>query len=149
MIPRALTSLARVKILKQMLKQTEGLDLMFHALADPSRRVMVERLSRGPASVSELAQPLTMSLPAVLQHLQVLEVSGLVRTHKIGRVRTAALEPVVMNLAEKWINDRRTTWERRLDRLGVHLAEHPAEPAPPTPTTPERPTTPKRPGSPR
>ncbi len=99
------------------------LDRMFQALADPTRRVMVERLSRGPASVSELAAPLLMSLPAVVQHLQVLEASGLVRTEKVGRVRTCQLEPGALQLAEQWINDRRLQWERRLDRLGAFLAE--------------------------
>lgn len=96
---------------------------MFQALADPTRRMMVERLSRGPASVSELAAPLQMSLPAVVQHLQVLESSGLVRTEKVGRVRTCQLEPGALQLAERWINDRRLQWERRLDRLGAFLAE--------------------------
>ena len=89
---------------------------------------MVERLSLGPASVSELAQPLAMSLPAVLQHLQVLETSGLVRTEKVGRVRTCRIEPVPLRRAEQWINDRRTGWERRLDRLGDYLAAHPDDP---------------------
>jgi DNA-binding transcriptional ArsR family regulator len=102
-----------------------SLDLMFQALADPSRRVMVGRLSLGSASVSELAQPLTMSLPAVIQHLHVLEASGLVSSGKAGRVRTCRIEPTAMRTAEQWIYDRRTTWERRLDRLGEYLAEHP------------------------
>ncbi|HEX5333958.1 MAG TPA: metalloregulator ArsR/SmtB family transcription factor [Cellulomonas sp.] len=96
---------------------------MFQALADPSRRSMVERLSRGPASVSELALPFSMSLPAVVQHLQVLEASGLVRSEKIGRVRTCRLEPTSLDAAQHWITERRTTWERRLDRLGDYLAE--------------------------
>jgi DNA-binding transcriptional ArsR family regulator len=106
----------------------QTLDRVFQALADPSRRAMVERLSLGPASVSELAQPLAMSLPAVLQHLQVLETSGLVRTEKVGRVRTCRIEPVPLRRAEQWINDRRTGWERRLDRLGDYLAAHPDDP---------------------
>jgi DNA-binding transcriptional ArsR family regulator len=106
-----------------MLNQNTSLDLMFQALADPTRRVMVERLSRGPASVSELAKPFDMSLPAVVQHLQVLEASGLVTTKKVGRVRTCTLDPGALTLAEKWINDRRAMWERRLDRLGEILAE--------------------------
>ncbi len=84
---------------------------------------MVERLTRGPASVSELAQPLDMSLPAVVQHLQVLETSGLVRTAKVGRVRTCTIDPKTLSLAEKWISERRALWERRLDRLGDLLAE--------------------------
>jgi DNA-binding transcriptional ArsR family regulator len=95
---------------------------MFQALADPSRRRMVERLSRGPASVSELARPLTMSLPAVVQHLHVLEASGLVRSEKVGRVRTCSIEPKALRTAERWISERRTSWERRLDRLGDYLA---------------------------
>ncbi|PWV94138.1 ArsR family transcriptional regulator [Phyllobacterium myrsinacearum] len=96
---------------------------MFQALADPSRRFMVERLSRGPASVSELAKPLTMSLPAVVQHLQVLENSGLIRTEKVGRVRTCHIEWAAMQTAEQWMDERRKSWERRLDRLGEFLAE--------------------------
>jgi DNA-binding transcriptional ArsR family regulator len=101
----------------------EPLDLMFQALADPSRRSMVERLSRGPASVSQLAEPLDMSLPAVVQHLQVLEAAGLVKTEKIGRVRSCTLDATAMSQAERWINDRRTQWERRLDRLGDFLEQ--------------------------
>jgi DNA-binding transcriptional ArsR family regulator len=111
-----------------MLNHSAALDLMFQALADPTRRVMVERLSRAPASVCELAQPLAMSLPAVLQHLQVLEASGLVRSEKVGRVRTCRIEPKALRSAEQWINERRTSWERRLDHLGDYLAAHPEEP---------------------
>ncbi len=107
-----------------MLNQSAPLDLMFQALADPSRRAMVERLTRGPASVSELARPLAMSLPAVVQHLQVLETSGLVRSKKMGRVRTCRVEPKALRTVEQWITERRTRWERRLDRLGDYLAEH-------------------------
>jgi DNA-binding transcriptional ArsR family regulator len=98
------------------------LDRMFHALADPARRAMLERLSRGPASVSELAQPLAMSLPAVVQHIAVLEGSGLVRSRKVGRVRTCQIEAGSLQRAEQWINERRLQWERRLDRLGDYLA---------------------------
>ena len=105
-----------------MLNQTAALDRVFQALADPARRVMVERLARGPASVSELAQPLEMSLPAVLQHLQVLEASGLVRSEKTGRVRTCRIHPAALRTAETWIARRRAGWERRLDRLGDYLA---------------------------
>jgi DNA-binding transcriptional ArsR family regulator len=108
--------------------QATSLDLMFQALSDPARRVMVERLSRGPASVSDLARPLPMSLSAVMQHLQVLEASGLVRSQKLGRVRTCQIEPGGLGLAEQWINARRTEWERRLDRLGQYLADNPEEP---------------------
>jgi DNA-binding transcriptional ArsR family regulator len=111
-----------------VLNQSVPLDLLFQALADPARRVMVERLSRGPASVSELAQPLAMSLPAVIQHLHVLEASGLVRSEKVGRVRTCRIESAALRTAETWIAERRTSWERRLDRLGAYLAEHPDEP---------------------
>jgi DNA-binding transcriptional ArsR family regulator len=110
-------------ILKRVLNHPPSLDLMYSALADPSRRSMVERLSRGPASVKELAAPLTMSLPAVLQHLQVLEASGLVRSEKAGRVRTCRLEPVALQAAEQWIADRRAGWVSRLDRLGDYLSD--------------------------
>jgi DNA-binding transcriptional ArsR family regulator len=106
----------------------EGVDRVFHALADPNRRVIVERLSRGPASVSELARPLPMSLPAVVQHLHVLEASGLVRSNKIGRVRTCRIEPAALRPVEQWISARRTSWERRLERLGEYLAESNSEP---------------------
>lgn len=111
-----------------MLKHHDPLDAMFSALADPSRRLMVDRLSRGPASVSELAAPLDMSLPAVVQHLNVLEASGIIRTEKIGRVRSCRLEPAALTLAQQWIADRRTTWERRLDRLGTFLEAQPETP---------------------
>ena len=96
---------------------------MFQALADPARRQMVDRLSRGPASVTQLAEPLEMSLSAVVQHLNLLEASGLVRTQKVGRVRTCQIEPKALRAAEHWINERRLSWERRLDRLGDFLAE--------------------------
>ena len=107
-----------------MPNQGATLDRVFQALSDPSRRAMVERLSRGPASVSELAQPLAMSLPAVMQHLQVLETSGLVRSEKVGRVRTCRIEPVPLQTAERWISERQSGWERRLDQLGDYLEEH-------------------------
>lgn len=109
-------------------QQSPNLDLMFQALADPTRRMMVDRLSRGPASVSELAKPFAMSLPAVVQHLQVLEASGLVSSQKLGRVRTCQIQPEALSLAEQWINERRTTWVRRLDRLGEFLAQTDDEP---------------------
>ena len=102
-----------------------NLDLTFQALADPTRRAMVERLAKGPCSVSELARPFAMSLPAVYQHLQMLEASGLVASEKVGRVRTCRMEPQAMSLAETWINQRRTDWEGRLDRLGQHLKQFP------------------------
>jgi DNA-binding transcriptional ArsR family regulator len=108
-------------------------DRVFHALADPTRRIIVERLSRGPASVSDLARPLPMSLPAVVQHLQVLETSGLVRSEKVGRVRTCQIEPEALRPVEQWFSARRSNWERRLDRLGDYLAESDDES--PTPAT--------------
>jgi DNA-binding transcriptional ArsR family regulator len=113
----------QAKTLKNVLNQSADLDRVFHALADPSRRLIVERLARGPASVSELAQPLAMSLPAVMQHLQVLEAGFLVASEKAGRVRTCHIEPDTLRLVEGWAGQQRTTWERRLDRLGDYLAE--------------------------
>ncbi|MFI5014290.1 MAG: ArsR/SmtB family transcription factor [Hyphomicrobiales bacterium] len=110
-----------------MLNQSADLDRLFNALADPARRAMVERLSRGPAPVSELAKPLPMSLPAAMQHLGVLEAAGLVRSEKVGRVRTCSIETGALSLAEQWINARRTQWERRLDRLDTYLANLPKE----------------------
>jgi DNA-binding transcriptional ArsR family regulator len=104
-----------------MINQSADLDRLFHALSDPARRAMVERLSRGPASVSELAQPLPMSLPAAMQHLGVLEAAGLVRSEKVGRVRTCAIQPGALSLAEQWIDARRVEWGHRLDRLGDYL----------------------------
>jgi DNA-binding transcriptional ArsR family regulator len=101
------------------------LDATFQALADPTRRAMVERLSRGPASVSELAQPFDMSLPAIVQHLAVLEASGLVVSQKVGRVRTCRVEPAALSLAEQWFNQRRIEWDQRFDRLGEHLKRFP------------------------
>jgi DNA-binding transcriptional ArsR family regulator len=99
------------------------LDRTFGALADPTRRTMVERLAEGPASVSELARPLPMSLPAVLLHLKVLEDCGLVTSQKVGRVRTCRIEPQMLSQAEKWVSERRQMWERNLDRLGAYLDE--------------------------
>jgi DNA-binding transcriptional ArsR family regulator len=106
-----------------MVNQLADLDRVFQALADPGRRLMIDRLSRGPASVSELGQPLTMSLAAVLQHVQVLEASGLVRSQKVGRTRTCSINPAALRSAESWISERRNLWERRLDRLGDYLAD--------------------------
>jgi DNA-binding transcriptional ArsR family regulator len=99
------------------------LDKTFAALADPARRAMVERLVQGPASVSELAKPLPMSLPAVMLHLKVLEDSGLVTSRKEGRVRTCRIEPMMLSQAEQWVSERRRMWERNLDRLGQFLDE--------------------------
>jgi DNA-binding transcriptional ArsR family regulator len=106
-----------------VLNQSATLDLTFHALADPTRRAMVERLTRGPASVSELARPLSMSLPAVMQHLALLEDSGLVQSKKVGRVRTCRVNAKALSVAETWISRRRAEWEQRLDRLGDYLEE--------------------------
>jgi DNA-binding transcriptional ArsR family regulator len=111
-----------------MLDHSGSLDQVFRALADPTRRSLVERLISGPASVSELAQPLAMSLPAVMQHLGVLEVSGLVRSEKVGRVRTCRIDPATLRQAEGWIAAQRTTWEQRLNQLGEYLAEQPESP---------------------
>jgi len=102
-----------------------SLDRTFHALSDPARRAMVERLSRGPATVSELAAPLAMSLPAVVQHLAVLRESGLVASEKVGRVRTCRIEAAELSLAEQWFNQRRAEWEERADRLGEYLKKFP------------------------
>jgi DNA-binding transcriptional ArsR family regulator len=109
-----------------MLEQLPSLDRVFHALGDPSRRAIVERLSQGPTSVSELARPLPMTLAAAVQHVQVLEASGLVRSSKRGRVRTCRLEPAALGTAEHWIAQRREGWERSLDRLADVLAEEEA-----------------------
>lgn len=107
-----------------MLNESARLNLAFQALADPTRRGMLARLSRGPASVSELALPYRISLPAVLQHLQQLEASGLVRSEKKGRVRTCRLEPKALSAAEAWIAEQRELWEGRLDRLEAFLADY-------------------------
>ena len=106
-----------------MLNQLEELDRAFHALADPSRRAIVARLSEGPATVSQLAKPLPMSLAAVVQHVQVLDAGGLIRTEKVGRVRTCRIEPAGLRSVETWIAQHRRDWESRLDRLGDVLAE--------------------------
>jgi DNA-binding transcriptional ArsR family regulator len=100
-----------------------NIDRMFHALGDPTRRAILEKLSEGPLSVSWLAAPLDITLTAVVQHLQVLEESGLVHTEKVGRVRTCRIETAGFSVLEQWIADRRSMWERRLDRLGDLLAE--------------------------
>jgi DNA-binding transcriptional ArsR family regulator len=111
-----------------MLNQSSRLDQVFQSLADPTRRKIVERLIRSPASVSELARPFAMSLPAVMQHLEVLEACDLVRSEKVGRVRTCHIAPGAMRRAEDWISAQRSAWESRLDRLGEHLTEHPEPP---------------------
>ena len=106
-----------------MHRKKPTIDRVFHALGDPTRRAILEKLSQGPISVSRLAEPLDITLAAVVQHLQVLEESGLVQTEKAGRVRTCSLAPGGLSVVEQWIGDRRSTWERRLDRLGDLLAE--------------------------
>jgi DNA-binding transcriptional ArsR family regulator len=121
-----------------MLNNVEDLDSVFHALADPGRRLMLERLGQGPASVSELGTSLPMSLAAVVQHVQVLEASGLIRTQKLGRTRMCSLNPAPLQSAERWISERRAFVERRLDRLGQYLAE--------TAETTDTPTNAGRPG---
>ena len=115
-------------------------DAVFHALSDANRRAMIDRLLDGPASVSELARPLAISLPAVVQHLHVLEDSGVVRSHKAGRVRTCEIEPQALSAAERWIGERRASWEERLDRLGEFLAERPDGPGPKRQSRTRRPT---------
>jgi DNA-binding transcriptional ArsR family regulator len=106
-----------------MLQYQEPLDLAFQALSDSTRRRLVERLSAGAMSVSDLAAPLPMSMSAVMQHLKVLETAGLVRSEKVGRVRTCRVEPEALTAAERWLNARRISVERSLDRLGVFLDE--------------------------
>ena len=127
--------------------QHQTLDRVFQALSDPSRRAIVDRLSQGDASVSELAKPFAMSLAAVVQHIQLLEASGLIRTQKTGRVRNCHLDRDVLSQAETWLSQRRAMWEHNLDRLGEVLARQKAErthaaaridPTKTTPATPRR-----------
>ena len=118
----------------------EALDRVLHALAEPTRRAIVERLSAGPRSVSDLAQPFELTLAAIVQHLQVLEQSGVIRTEKLGRVRTCRIEPSALTLLERWIADRRSLWERRLDRLGEILDEDEHEPR----SQPNQPSKPRK-----
>jgi DNA-binding transcriptional ArsR family regulator len=118
-------------VLNNVLDPELDLDRVFHALADPGRRRMLERLSQGPASVSELGKPLAMSLAAVLQHVQILEGSGLVQSRKLGRTRTCSLNAETLRSAEHWISERRSFVERRLDRLGEYLANTADQPDPP------------------
>lgn len=120
-------------MIKQMLDHSDVLDRTFHALSDPGRRRMLDRLALGPASVSELAKPLPMTLAAVVQHVQVLEASGLITSQKTGRVRTCSINADALRSAEQWFADRRAVWERRLDRLGAVLDEQAAsDPSSPT-----------------
>jgi DNA-binding transcriptional ArsR family regulator len=104
-------------------RKKPDIDRVFHALGDPTRRAMMEKLSESPQSVSRLAEPFGITLAAVVQHLQVLEDCGLVQTEKVGRVRTCRIEPAGLSVAAQWIAARRTLWERQLDRLGDFLAE--------------------------
>jgi len=106
-----------------MEKKPLPIDRVFQALGDPTRRAIMEKLGEGPVSVSRLAEPFGMTLAAVVQHVQVLEECGLVRTEKLGRVRTCRIDPAGLQAASQWIMDRRSPWERRLDRLGEFLAE--------------------------
>ncbi|MBV8631386.1 MAG: helix-turn-helix transcriptional regulator [Silvibacterium sp.] len=100
-----------------------NVDRVFHALGDPTRRAILERVSSGPVSVSSLAKPLRITLAATVQHVQVLEKSGLLHSSKVGRVRTCRMEPKGLSVLEQWISERRSLWERRFDRLGELLAE--------------------------
>lgn len=106
-----------------MAKKKPSIDRIFHALGDPTRRAIVEKLSQGPISVSRLAEPFGITLAAVVQHLQVLEECGLVQTEKVGRVRTCSMNPAGLSILNQWVNDRRSTWDRRFDNLGDLLAE--------------------------
>jgi DNA-binding transcriptional ArsR family regulator len=106
-----------------MVNRSGDLDRVFQALADPTRRAIVERLVQAPTSVSHLAKPLPMSLPAVVQHLGVLESAGVVSSEKVGRVRTCRLEPEILRQAETWLSSQRTAWEERLDRLSIELSD--------------------------
>lgn len=104
-----------------MPNQSTDLDRVFHALSDPTRRAIVHRLTRGPASVSELGKPFSLAMPSLLQHLEVLEASRLIRTEKIGRVRTCEMRPSALNVAGTWIAQRRAAWEGRLDRMEAYV----------------------------
>ncbi len=110
-------------LVRYVLNQPAVLDQLFQALSDPNRRGMVERLGRGPASVSELARPLKISLPAALQHLEMLEACGLVRSEKKGRVRTCSIDPGPLSNAELWIKQQYLMWDSRIDRLQSHVEE--------------------------
>src|SRR5262249_27510988 len=106
-----------------MTNQSASLDRVFHALSDPTRRAIVSRLSRGPASGSELAGPFTMAMPTLLQHLKVLQESRLIRSEKVGRVRTCEIEPAALGRAESWLAEQRAVWEGRLDRMEAYVAD--------------------------
>jgi DNA-binding transcriptional ArsR family regulator len=104
-----------------MPNQSASLDRIFHALSDPTRRAIVGRLMRGPASVSELARPFSMAMPSLLQHLEVLHESRLILSEKVGRVRTCEIEPSALGLAEGWLAQQRAVWEGRLDRMEAYV----------------------------
>jgi DNA-binding transcriptional ArsR family regulator len=104
-----------------MTNNSAALDRVFHALADPTRRAIVHRLGRGPATVGDLAKPLSMALPTVLQHIKVLESSHLIRSQKVGRVRTCHLEPAAFSTIELWLGQQRIVWEQRLDRMEAYV----------------------------
>ena len=104
-----------------MPKQSVELNRVFQALADPTRRAVLEKLSRGPAAMGDLAEPFDMALPSFSQHLDVLENCGLVRSEKSGRVRTYRLAPLPLMVAENWMARQRATWDRRLDQLDDYL----------------------------
>ena len=106
-----------------MSSQKAKVDRVFQALGDPTRRAILERLTKGPVSISQLAEPFQLTLAAVVQHIQVLEDSELVQSEKVGRVRTCRIEPKGFAVARQWLDDRRTLWEQRLDRLGEILGE--------------------------
>ncbi len=108
-------------MVRDMPNQPEPLTEVFRALADPTRRAVLDRLSSGPASVSELAGPFDMALPSFVQHIKVLEESGLVRSEKVGRVRTCQMVTEALSSAEQWIAERRTLWEGRLDALAAYV----------------------------
>jgi DNA-binding transcriptional ArsR family regulator len=110
-----------------MLNQQTPLDQMFRMLADPTRRAILDRLCRGETSVGDLAKPLDMSLAAVVQHVQALEESGMIRTEKTGRVRTCRIETAALSQVEQWLSERRAMWERHFDLLGTVLAGMPTE----------------------
>ena len=118
-----LTATADVAIVRRMTNQSASLDRVFHALSDPTRRAIVSRLSRGAASVSELAKPFAMAMPTLLQHIHVLEGSRLIRTEKVGRVRCCAMEPAALGPAETWIAQQRALWQGRLDRMEAYVAD--------------------------
>jgi len=120
-IKALLTYVSQHDILRYMTNYPVALDRVFHALADPTRRAVLERLSAGTAAVSDLAEPFDMALPSFLQHLKVLETCGLVRSRKAGRIRTYQISPDPLKVAESWMTDQRALWERRLDQLNRYL----------------------------